>query len=111
MNGMQARLPCFIVVLGSTLGGVVLAAENPVVAEGRQLYEEYNCGECHGADGKSGKTAKVPPLAGMRMDDIYLKTKRYIESSAHEDVLRGCGEVPNHVQIKRIAEYVATLPR
>lgn len=81
------------------------------VSDGRDLYGQFRCAECHGADAKKpvGKYGSV--LAGMNTDDIFLKTKRFIESKSHEQVLQGCGEPPSHVQIKRISDYLATLPR
>jgi len=89
------------------------------VSEGRDFYTQFRCADCHGDDGKTtslkdaktGAVTKVPLLAGMNPDDIYYKTKRFIESRSHEQVLQGCGEPPSHVQIKKISEYLATLPR
>ncbi len=105
---MNYLFPGFLTVLGLATMGNALASNN---AEGKQLYVEYGCSQCHGADAKTSNSSTTPKLAGMNVDDVYLKTKRYIETRAHDSVWRGCGETPNHVQLKRIAEYVATLPR
>lgn len=91
----------------------------PSVSEGKVLYEQFRCADCHGADGKNasqqdaktGSVTKVPLLAGMNPDEIYSKTKRFVESRSHEQVLQGCGEPPSHAQIKKISDYLATLPR
>lgn len=90
---------------------VFAAHAAPSVAEGKGLFESFRCADCHGTDAKTSVTKNTPPLAGMNPDDIFLKTKRFIESRSHEQVLQGCGEPPTHVQIKKIADYLATLPR
>ncbi len=84
---------------------------NPNVNEGRELYSQFRCADCHGADARKpfGKYGAV--LAGMNTDDIYMKTKKFVESKSHEQVLQGCGEPPSSVQIKKISDYLATLPR
>lgn len=99
--------PTIVAILVLTSNGGVLASDS----DGKTLYADFSCGDCHGADAKTVKTPNIPKLAGMNVEDIYLKTKRFVESKVHDDVLKGCGESPNHVQIKRIADYVATLPR
>lgn len=112
---MQAPKPPWIPWICATVtfafSGTSLATSNGNTTEGKQLYEDFNCASCHGADAKTGKTVKTPRLAGMNVDDIYVKTKRFIESKVHDEVIKGCGETPNHIQIKRIAEYVSTLPQ
>jgi len=95
------------------------AYAGPNVSEGKDLYSQFRCADCHGVDGKNlsltdaktGAVTKVPLLASMNPDDIYTKTKKFIESRSHEQVLQGCGEPPSHIQIKKISEYLATLPR
>jgi len=84
---------------------------NPNVAEGKDLYSQFRCAECHGIDAKKpvGKYGSV--LAGMSTDDIFMKTKKFIESKSHEQVLQGCGEPPSHIQIKKMSDYLATLPK
>jgi cytochrome c553 len=81
------------------------------VSEGKELFSQFRCAECHGADAKKpvGKYGSV--LAGMNTDDIFLKTKKFIESKSHEQVLQGCGEPPSHVQIKKMSDYLSTLPK
>ncbi|MDP1651180.1 MAG: c-type cytochrome [Rhodocyclaceae bacterium] len=111
MNKFLPILPSIFAALMMSAGGNAMASDNPDIVDGRQLYTDFQCAQCHGADAKSGNTATTPKLAGMNVDDIYVKTKRFIESKAHDDVIKGCGETPNHVQLKKIAEYVATLPR
>lgn len=83
----------------------------PDVSEGKGLYEQFRCAECHGLDAKKAPAKNTQPLAGMDPDHIYLKTKRFIESRAHENVLQNCGEPPSPIQIKKISDYLATLPR
>lgn len=84
---------------------------NPNVAEGKDLYSQFRCAECHGIDAKKpvGKYGSV--LAGMSTDDIFMKTKKFVESKSHEQVLQGCGEPPSTIQIKKISDYLATLPK
>lgn len=89
-----------------------LAAQaNPNTVEGKDLYGQFRCADCHGADAKKpvGKYGAV--LAGMNTDDIFSKTKKFVESKAHEQVLQGCGEPPSTIQIKKISDYLGTLPR
>lgn len=89
------------------------------VAEGKDLYSQFRCADCHGDDGKTaaltnaktGAKTKVPQIAGMNPDDLFIKTKKFIESNSHEQVLQGCGEPPSHMQIKKISDYLATLPK
>ena len=83
----------------------------PDVAEGGMLYQQFRCADCHGADAKKPFGKYNAKLAGMNPDDIYMKTKRFVESRSHEQVLQGCGEPPSHVQIKKISDYLATLPK
>lgn len=83
----------------------------PDVSEGKSLFEQFRCADCHGADARKRPAENVLPLAGMNPDHVYLKTKRFIEGRAHENVLQGCGEPPSHLQIKKIADYLATLPK
>ncbi|MDP2832546.1 MAG: hypothetical protein Q8Q28_04470 [Pseudomonadota bacterium] len=81
------------------------------ISEGEYLYKQFRCAECHGTDGKTSPAKNALPLAGMDPDHIFMKTKRFIESRAHEQVLQGCGEPPSHVQIKKVSDYLATLPK
>ncbi len=60
--------------------------------------------------GKSPRRA-CTPLASMNTDLIYQKTKRFIETRAHDNVITGCGEAPSTIQIKKISDYLATLPK
>lgn len=83
----------------------------PDIAEGRELYQQFRCADCHGADARARPGNNVAPLAGMDADHVFMKTKRFIESRAHDNVLQGCGEPPSHIQIKKISDYLATLPR
>jgi cytochrome c553 len=87
------------------------AQASPNVSEGQNLYSQFRCMDCHGADARKpvGKYGAV--LAGMNTDDIYMKTKKFVESKSHEQVLQGCGEPPSAIQIKKISDYLATLPR
>lgn len=83
----------------------------PDIFEGKALYEQFRCADCHGADAKTRPAKNALPLAGMDPDHIFIRTKRFIESKAHENVMQGCGEPPSHVQIKKISDYLATLPK
>lgn len=85
-------------------------AGNAIANDGKQLYEDYKCAGCHGTDGKTGKSSNIPKLAGMNVTDLQLGTKRSIESKSHDEVMKGCGEIPNPVQIKQISEYLSALP-
>lgn len=88
-----------------------MASDSSSIAEGMQLYKDYQCGECHGADAKSSKTANVPKLAGMNAHDLSAKTMKFLASRTHESVMKECGETPNNVQVKKISEFIAGLPR
>lgn len=100
-------------LIAATLFGAqsLVAQASPGVAEGKDLYGQFRCADCHGNDARKpvGKYGAV--LAGMNTDDIFNKTKRFIETKAHENVLQGCGEPPSSIQIKKISDYLATLPR
>lgn len=48
-----------------------------------------------------------PPL--LAADHIEQKTGRFIENRANQDVLGGCGAPPTAGEIRKIAEYLATL--
>jgi cytochrome c553 len=81
------------------------------VSEGKALYSQFRCADCHGADARKSPGPGVQPLAGMNPDHIYTKTKRFIETRAHDNVITGCGEPPSTIQIKKISDYLATLPK
>jgi len=101
-----------LVIAAALLCVQSLAAQaSPGVEEGRDLYGQFRCADCHGADAKKpvGKYGSI--LAGMNTDDIFMKTKKFVESKSHEQVLQGCGEPPSTIQIKKISDYLATLPK
>jgi cytochrome c553 len=79
--------------------------------EGKSLYSQFRCADCHGTDARKVPAPGVQPLAGMNTDLIYQKTKRFIEARAHDNVITGCGEPPSTIQIKKISDYLATLPK
>jgi cytochrome c553 len=81
------------------------------VGEGKVLYAQFRCADCHGDDGKKRPAENVAALAGMNTDLIYTKTKRFVETRAHDNVLAGCGAPPSTIEIKKISDYLATLPK
>jgi cytochrome c553 len=105
---MIKKLPAIILLCFAPALGALASSS---ASEGKLLYEQFRCAECHGADAKASPAKNVPPLAGMNQDLIYTKTKRFVESRAHDNVIAGCGEPPSTVQIKKISDYLATLPR
>jgi cytochrome c553 len=102
---MNSRL---MMLLIATLGTSGVAWANP---EGKALYAQYRCADCHGEDGKKVTSKGMVPLAGMDPDDIYYKTRKFMESRSHEQVTAGCGEPPSSKQIKKISDWLATLPK
>ncbi|MCP5279788.1 MAG: c-type cytochrome [Thiobacillus sp.] len=81
------------------------------VTEGENLFAQFRCADCHGVDARTQVSKTSRPIAGMNPDQIYTKTKRFIETRAHDNVITGCGEPPSTIQIKKIADYLATLPK
>jgi cytochrome c553 len=82
--------------------------------EGKSLYENYGCAQCHGADAKNTNKKGMRELAGFDLDDIYYRTRKFIEGRSHEQVVGNCGEPPSPKQIKQIkqiAEYLSKLPK
>lgn len=106
---MNFKLPIFILLCWAPSLAVQASSGN--IAEGKQLYDQYRCADCHGADAKVKPAKNVAQLAGMDPDHIFIKTKRFIETRAHDNVIAGCGEPPSTIQIKKISDYLATLPK
>jgi cytochrome c553 len=79
--------------------------------EGKALYGQFRCADCHGLDARKQVSKTSQPIAGMNTDLIYVKTKAFIDSRAHDNVITGCGEPPSTIQIKKIADYLSTLPK
>lgn len=101
-----------LLIAAALLGAQSLVAQaGPNIAEGKDLYSQFRCADCHGADARKPVGKYNAVLAGMNTDDIFNKTKRFVETKAHENVLQGCGEPPSSIQIKKISDYLATLPR
>lgn len=93
-------------ILALVVVGPARAADT---SEGKVMYEQYVCARCHGADAKGGTVNDAPSLAGLAADRIEQKVRRFIENRAHQDVLGGCGAPPTAGEIRKIAEYLATL--
>jgi cytochrome c553 len=106
---MHQRITWTIALIGALSFSAQANTGN--ASEGKLLYEQFRCAECHGVDGRTRPARNVAPLAGMNPDHIFIKTQRFIESRAHDNVLQGCGEPPSPIQIKKISDYLATLSR
>jgi cytochrome c553 len=86
----------------------LLSAGGAMANDGRRLYEEFQCANCHGVDARTEKTVNIPKLAGRNADE--LKT-RFMATKPHDEVMKDCGETPNHVQVKEMSQYLSTLQR
>lgn len=100
--------------LNATLCVALLAASGAAWAQdrmdGKNVYETFQCGQCHGADARSPKQAGAPKLAGLDSRYVVDKTRQMVEKRAHKDVIGSCGELPSGAQIQAIAEWVSRLP-
>lgn len=103
---MRTQLPLLAALL--CLQPAFVSAD---VSEGKTLYNQFRCADCHGEDARKTPAPHTRPLAGMNPDLVYTQTKRFVESRAHDNVITGCGEPPSTIQIKKIVDYLATLPR
>lgn len=78
--------------------------------DGRNVYEAFQCGQCHGTDARTPQHAGAPKLAGLDSRYVENKTRLMVEKMAHKDVVGTCGEAPTKAQIQAIAEWVSRLP-
>jgi len=78
--------------------------------DGKQTYETFQCGQCHGADARTPQRANTPKLAGLDSRYVADKTRQMVEKMAHKDVVGTCGEMPTKAQIQAIADWVSRLP-
>lgn len=85
------------------------AGESP--SDGQKLYQNFKCAVCHGSDGKTGAKDQVPPLAGLSSDRIYTKTLEMGIVKTHESALEDCGIPPSSTEVRKIADYLASLPQ
>lgn len=77
---------------------------------GADLYKNFNCAECHGADGKGDPKDQFPSLVGLDAGRIYDRTIQIGLLNAHESAVEDCGVPPSSQEIREIAAYLATLP-
>lgn len=103
---MKPRLPLALLLL--SMQAAYAFAD---VGDGKDLYAEFRCIECHGADARKSPAKDAAPLAGMSAEDIYTKAKRFIETRAHDNAVAGCGSPPSTAEIRAIASYVAGLAK
>jgi cytochrome c553 len=85
------------------------AGDSP--SDGQKLYQSFKCAVCHGSDGKTGVKDQVPPLAGLPADRIYTKTLEMGIVKTHESALEDCGTPPSSSEVRKIADYLASVPR
>jgi cytochrome c553 len=92
-----------------------LASQSSVAGEkasdGKRLFDEYRCSDCHGKDGIKGSSADAPTLAGRDADELLVKSKRYIDGNPQNLAWKGCGETPNYKEARAISQYLSSLPR
>lgn len=86
----------------------VLSAGGAMANDGKSLYEEFQCANCHGVDARTEKTVNIPKLAGRNADELQI---RFLATKQHNEVMKGCGETPNHVQVKEMSQYLSKLQR
>jgi mono/diheme cytochrome c family protein len=103
---MKPRLSLALLLLSMQAAYAVADA-----GDGKNLYAEFRCIECHGADARNAPAKDAVPLAGMGAEDIYTKARRFIETRAHDNAVAGCGSPPSAAQIRQIAAYLAGLPK
>lgn len=84
------------------------AGESP--SDGQQLYQNSKCAVCHGSDGQTGVRDQVPPLAGLPADRIYTKTLEMGIVKTHDSALEDCGTPPSSFEVRKIADYLASVP-
>lgn len=100
--------------LNATLSAALLAASGAAWAQdkidGRNTYETFQCGQCHGTDARTPLRAGAPKLAGLDSRYVVDKTRQMVGKRAHKDVIGSCGELPSRAQIQAIAEWVSRLP-
>lgn len=107
---MNTGLSRMIVGLAVTLSASLAGAAETV--NGRDAYEMFNCGLCHGDDARTPKRVGAPRIAGLDRVFIADRTARMSAEAAHIEALGGsCGELPNKAQIQTIAEWVSGLAR
>lgn len=100
--------------LNMTMGAALLAVSCAAWAQdrmdGKQAYEAFLCGQCHGADARTPQRDGAPKIAGLDSRQIVDKTRQMAEKMVHKDALGTCGEPPSKAQIQAIAEWVSRLP-
>jgi cytochrome c553 len=110
----QPAIRCVQLLIGSAATMLVLAGPSAAAdgkpSEGKQLFDEYRCSSCHGRNAITGASPNVPALAGRNADELFVKSKRYIDAEPQNLAWKDCGQTPSYKDARTIAEYVASLP-
>ncbi len=99
---LAAAATCLLAVAGCGSPYADLPPEQRAVAErGRQLYDQFTCGRCHGEDRSGQRTA--PPLTGMAAHWDEPTLIRYLRDPESE---RG-----RHARLLQLRDtYTLTMP-
>jgi cytochrome c553 len=112
--GFQINIRRFLLSTGAAASMVVFVSQSAAAGEklndGKQLFDDYRCSSCHGKDAIKGTLPNVPTLAGRNADELFVKSKRYIDADPQNLAWKDCGQTPSYKDARAIAEYVASLP-
>jgi cytochrome c553 len=86
----------------------LFSAGGVMANDGKRLYEEFQCANCHGVDARTVKTWNMPKLARRNADELQIK---FMAVRHHDEVMKDCGETPNDVHLKAMSQYLSELPR
>jgi cytochrome c len=93
---------------------VVSAAISQETIGGAALYRNYNCGICHGEDGRGGIRSGYPAISGQ--DKLYLMQqiadiRDGVRENGQSKLMRPLVRQLSDSEIEAIADYLNTMPQ
>ncbi len=84
------------------------APDKSVIAQGRERYLSYKCGECHGPNGEGGGDG--PDLTGTHLDAAGIS--KFLENPTPDASMKGMPNIPpTHPDHQALVAYVLSLKR
>lgn len=93
-----------------------VAAQDPSLLRGMQIYEEQGCAECHSIGGRGNTAGKLDNVAGQLTDDqirqwlLDPQTMTAKRGSTRQPPMRDYSEMPDE-DVEALMTYLLTLQR
>lgn len=89
-------------------GSPSTAPDKSLIAQGRDRYLSYKCGECHGANGEGGGDG--PDLIGTRLNAEEIS--KFLEKPSPDAAMKGMPNIPtDNPDHQALVAYVVSLKR